>query len=251
MKTKNILLVCIVLAFLIGCASHPVKDKIASAANLEKYLMHIKQGNEMVMDKQYKNAIIEFRSALAINPHIVELYNLIGICYVQLKQFNRATDEFLQAIGRNPSFAAAHNNLGTAYYAQSNYPEAAREFKEALRLNPEMASAYHNLANIYIAQNEIELAIEFYKKAFKINPDYLAFSSTFSASVDEFPRGKGEKEYSYACVLASQNKIAKALEYLQKAIDNGFSDWDKIKNEPDFQSLQENTQFKKLIEKKH
>jgi len=210
--------------------------------------MHI---NELILNEQYKKAIIEFRSALDTNPNIVEIYNLIGICYVQLRKFKQAQEEFLQAIGRNPSFAAAHNNLGTVYYAQSNYEEAAREYKEALRLNPEMASAYHNLANIYLAQNGIESAIELYKKAFKINPDYLAFSSTFVASVDEFPPGKGEKEYSYACVLASQNKIEEALEYLQKAINNGFSNWDKIKNEPDFQSLKDNPRFKKLIEKKY
>jgi tetratricopeptide (TPR) repeat protein len=247
MKGARVWLVCMVLVLLIGCASTAKKDNKILETNLEKYLFHIKQGNEKIQNKQYKEAIDDLRAASQYNPHAVEIYNLIGICYMQLKLYNLAGEEFIQAIGRNPVFAAAHNNLGTIYYVQANYEEAIREFKEALRLNPQMAAAYHNLANIYLKQNKIDWAIEFYKHAFRINPEYAAPSSTFLTSVDEFPKGKGEKEYSYACVLASLGEDEKALEFLQKAIDMGFSDWEKIKSEEDLEHLRDNPLFQKLI----
>jgi tetratricopeptide (TPR) repeat protein len=247
MKRAKVWAVSIALVLLIGCASTPTKDNKILETNLEKYLYYIKQGNEKIQNKQYKEAIDNLRAASQINPQAVEIYNLIGICHMQLKFYNLAKDEFIQAIGRNPAFAAAHNNLGTIYYVQGSHEEAIREFKEALRLNPEMAAAYHNLANIYLQHNQIDWAIDFYKHAFRINPEYTSPSTTFLTSVDEFPQGKGEKEYSYACVLASLGQDEKALEYLQKAIEKGFSDWEKVKSEEDFEHLRNNPLFQKLL----
>jgi len=239
----------LLVVYLIGCASQPEKAKVGSSYDVKKFANHIQQGNEMMQKRQYEEAIAEYREASEINPEMAEPHNLIGICYFQLGKFRQAKDEFLKAIGMNPSFASAYNNLGTVYHAQSNYEEAIKAFEDALKLNPKIASVYHNLGNIYLAQNKTDEAIEYYKKAFKIKPDYLTDSQTNLARLER-TKGKGEAEYSYACVLASLGKADEALHFLEKAIDKGFSDWDRIKNEPDFQGMKDNPRFQKLIKEK-
>lgn len=239
----------LLIVYLIGCASQAEKTEVGPSYDLKKFTRYIQQGNEMMKKGQYNEAIEKFRQASGTNPEAAEPYNMIGICHFQLGIFHQAKDAFQQAISMNPSFAAAYNNLGTVYYAQSNYEEAIKAYEEALKLNPKIASAYHNLGNIYLAQNKTDQAIEYYKKAFKIKPDYLTASQTNLARLER-TKGKGEAEYSYACVLASLGKVEEALHFLEKAIDKGFSDWDRIKNEPDFQGIKDNPRFQKLISEK-
>ncbi len=59
-------------------------------------------------------------------------------------------------------------------------------------------------------------------------------------------------QYPYAYfrqiqLLLRKNEQDKALDYLEQLISNGYRDFDRIKNEKTFQSLQTNERFKKLL----
>lgn len=59
----------------------------------------------------------------------------------------------------------------------------------------------------------------------------------------------GSNYYNYACALAQQEKMADALEQLEKAIDSGFTDADHIASDNDLKNLRDEDRFKELIEK--
>jgi Tfp pilus assembly protein PilF len=245
--------ICIVIisaAFYFGCASHPKTTEKSETSEQQQFVHHIEMAKEFMQQKEFLKAIEEYREASKIKPELAELHNYIGICYFQLGEFGMARDDFKKAISLKPDFAFAFNNLGTTYYAQSHYEEAENAFNEALKLDAKIASAYHNLGNIYLAGNDTEKAIDYYKKAFQINPNYLAATQTNVARVERFQRAKGEIEFSYACVMASSGKTEEALDYLEKAVGKGFSDWERIKSDPDLQVLKDNPRFQKLIKNK-
>jgi Tfp pilus assembly protein PilF len=250
MEKKYIFIVIILVAFHFGCASHPKTVEEPQTSEQHQFALLIKKAKEFMQQQQYEKAINKYREAVKMRPELPEPHNYIGICYFQLGEFRLARETFKKAISLKPDFAYAYNNLGTAYYAQSHFDEAEEAFNEALKLNAKIASAYHNLGNIYLARNEREKAIEYYKKAFQINPAYLAASQTNIARVEQYQKGKGEVEYSYACVLASIGKTDEALDHLEEAVKKGFSDWERIKNDPDLQGLKDNPRFQKLIKKK-
>jgi tetratricopeptide (TPR) repeat protein len=250
MEKICILIVIALLALYFACASQPKTVEKSETSEQQQFVILINKAKEFMQQQQYEKAINEYREAVKMRPELPEPHNYIGICYFQLGEFRMARDTFKKAISLKPDFAFAYNNLGTTYYAQSHFDEAEEAFNEALKLNPKIASAYHNLGNIYLTHNEREKAIEYYKKAFQINPAYLAASQTNIARVEQYQKGKGEVEFSSACVLASLGKTDDALDHLENAVKKGFSDWERIKNDPDLQGLKDNPRFQKLIKKK-
>jgi hypothetical protein len=60
---------------------------------------------------------------------------------------------------------------------------------------------------------------------------------------DEYPFFELAKEYA---ILGDTRE---SLRNLQKAIDNGFDDIDKINSEPAFQGMKDNRDFQKIVQK--
>lgn len=54
--------------------------------------------------------------------------------------------------------------------------------------------------------------------------------------------------YNIACIYAVQNEEELAFEWLFKAVDNGYNEYDWIAQDPDLIGLRDNPKFKKLID---
>jgi len=53
--------------------------------------------------------------------------------------------------------------------------------------------------------------------------------------------------YQSACALARLGREKEALRFLKKAVDCGFNDAEKVRSEPDFQSLRNTEEFQKIL----
>jgi tetratricopeptide (TPR) repeat protein len=110
----------------------------------EKVEDYVKKGNALYKNSKYKDAEIQYRKALEIDPNS------------NIAKFN----------------------LGTAYYKQGNFQEAMKYFDAVDQKNfdkQNLASAYYNLGNSYLQSKNYNESIESYKKALQNNPkDYDA-----------------------------------------------------------------------------
>lgn len=90
---------------------------------------------------------------------------------------------------------------------------------------------YHEIAMFYLAKKDYQNAINNFEKMLVLDP------------------GNKNIQYRIATLYALKNEKNKALDWLEKSINNGFSLKKVIAYDPAFDKLRESTDFKNLIEK--
>ncbi len=115
-----------------------------------------------------------------------QIYNLLGLIYMQKDSFQKAEENFKIAMNLNNSNYYVLNNLSYLYIKNGDYKSAKKYLIKAVNLEPEVAFIYNNLGIVYENLNEYDLALEYYKKALEINVDYIKAKNNLK-------RLKGEK----------------------------------------------------------
>lgn len=117
-----------------------------------------------------------------------------------------------------------------------NYKNALLEFSNAIKIYPKYAEAYSDRGVVYMQQKKYNKAEEDLKKAAELKPkDPIIL-------------------YNLAALYSLEKKNDFALDYLDKALENGFNNFDALKPEgkdsdPDLVNLRKDPEFKKVLEK--
>ena len=53
--------------------------------------------------------------------------------------------------------------------------------------------------------------------------------------------------YNIACIYAKQNKVEDSIDWLKKAIDSGYRNWDLIKTDKKLENIRGSSYYKKII----
>jgi tetratricopeptide (TPR) repeat protein len=202
------------------------------------------RGDIMMARKMYREAIEIFQAA----PQKSALtYNKIGIAYHQLQQLDNAKKYYEQALKVKRDYAEAMNNVGTVYYARKSYRRAISYYKRALRLS-DSASIYSNLGTAYFARKQYKLATDAYQEAFSRDPEVFERKSNYGTLLQDRNVGERAKFHYYlAKMYAKSGRTELALQYVRKALEEGFKEKSKLASEPEFQSLRDMPEFKELM----
>ncbi len=176
------------------------------------------------------------------------MLNKTGIAYHQMLQLNVAEKYYRMALRVDPKYSEAVNNLGTIYYAKKSYRRAINQYKKALRLNPESASIWSNLAMGYFSRNDSGHAQEALQMALKLDPEVFEHRSTQGVLLQERSVGERSKFHYYlAHTYAKAGRIDLAMQYIRKALEEGFKERKKIEEDPAFAAMRELPEFKELM----
>jgi Ca-activated chloride channel homolog len=109
----------------------------------------IRRGNNAYNDKKFKDAEIDYKSAVTTDPKsFAGNYNL-GNTYYKQGNMEEAGKQFMQSAGTTKDAveqSKAYYNLGNAYLKAEKYQESVDAYKMALRQNPKDEDARYNLA---------------------------------------------------------------------------------------------------------
>lgn len=111
-----------------------------------KEVDYINRGMEFYKKGAIKEAISEFKAAIAIKPDIPEVYNNLGIALRKAGRLEEALSAYKEAIRLKPDYPEAYNNMGVVNNLMKRYNEAVISLTEALRLRPNYPEAHLNLA---------------------------------------------------------------------------------------------------------
>jgi tetratricopeptide (TPR) repeat protein len=204
-----------------------------------------KRGDIYMARKEYREAIDAYKNAPQDSPVI---WNKIGIAYHQLVQLDAAKKNYEKAIKLNPQYAEAINNLGTIYYAKRSYRKAISQYNKALKYTPDSASIYSNLGTALFARKKFEEAFAMYQKALSLDPEVFEHRNTYGVLLQERNVEDRAKFHFYMAKTYAKAKMPdRALEYMRKALEEGFKDKEKFTKDPDFALLQELPEFQKLL----
>jgi tetratricopeptide (TPR) repeat protein len=207
------------------------------------------RGDIFMARKMYREALEMYKTGPADSA---VLANKIGIAYHQMLDLDDAKKWYEKAIKLRGDYAEAVNNLGTIYYARKSYRRSITQYKKALRLTPDSASIMSNLGTGYFARKNYDLAFTTYQQALKLDPDVFEHRSAMGVllqerSVDE----RAKFHYYLAKTYAKSGDIDHALVYIRKALEEGFKESDKFKNEPEFAGVRKNPEFDLILSAEH
>ncbi len=203
------------------------------------------RGDILMARKQYREAIDVYREGAATSAL---LHNKTGIAYHQLAQFTLAKKEYEQSIKLNPKYAEAINNLGTIYYSEKNYRRAVRTYKKAISLSPNSASLHSNLGTAFFARKDYAKAAAAYQTALTLDPEVFEHHSAYGTLLQEHSYTERAKFHYYlAKTYAKAGQSERALLYIRKALEEGFTERNKFMEETEFVSLQAIPEFKELM----
>jgi tetratricopeptide (TPR) repeat protein len=210
-----------------------------------KPLTSEQRGDILMARKMYREAVEMYAQE---KPVTAVVRNKTGIAYHQLLQFELARKYYEMAVKLDHNYAEALNNLGTVYYARKSYRRAISQYKRALRAAPQSASIYSNLGTAYFARKDYKLAAETYQKAVSLDPEVFEHRGSFGVILQERTVEERAKFHYYlAKTYANAGQIDRALQYIRKALEEGFTERKKIMDEPAFVALHEMQEFKELV----
>src|SRR5450432_1723781 len=203
------------------------------------------RGDIYMARKMYREAIEAFGDGPAKDAI---LKNKTGIAFHQLLQLDSARKNYEQAVKLKPDYAEAINNLGTVYYARKSFRRAITFYKRALKLSPDSASIYSNLGTAYFASKQYVEATDAFQTALKLDPEVFEHHSTYGVLLQERTVDERAKYHYYvAKIYAKQGQNDRALQYIRKALEEGFTDRKKLMQDPEFAALRDLPAFKELL----
>jgi tetratricopeptide (TPR) repeat protein len=218
---------------------------LSAAGQEQTPLTPERRADILMARKMYREAVEVYRQDDIKNAVIL---NKIGIAYHQMLQLGAAKKYYEQALRVKPTYPEAINNIGTIYYAQKSYRKAIGYYRRALASAPQSASIYSNLGTAYFARKKYPEAVEAYQKALSLDPEVFEHKSTYGVMLQERTvEERAKYNYFLAKMYAKAGRTELALQHIRKALEEGFREKKKLREEPDFAALQELPEFKELL----
>ncbi len=191
----------------------------------------------------------------------------LGSTYVGMNNFEKAERSYLRARDLNPNFLINQYRLAHVYRLQGMYDKAIEVLEAILRKNSQESSAHYDLGINYNLMGKSETARSHFLEYRKIAEKWLDENSddpkSFIYNGIVITR-LGEKDagweigkraldldstiyIEFTQLLAVQHRKSEALDFLEKALENGYRDLVGIKLHPDLQLLFKEVRFKDLM----
>jgi tetratricopeptide (TPR) repeat protein len=229
-----------------GCAAScrpavvhvPVTPENAISANAAA-----SDGDLAFYRKDYYAALMKYLKAGEYNPNSEHIFNKIGIAYSRLKFYDKAIVALNQAIALNSQYSYAYNNLGSVYFANSNKKKAEKLFRKAISLKNDEASFHINLGTLLFERKQFDKGLQELRRGISLNPNILKQSAGDSLVASTSDRNTPEKSYFMARFHAALGNVEGAVENLQRALAEGFTNLEAIRTEKDFDPIRQDEKF--------
>lgn len=195
----------------------------------------------------YALATLDSLAPALLRRHAV-LWNKIGIAYHQMLDMDAAGRCYRESVKTDGHYAEARNNLGTVHYTQKQFGRAIAEYKKSLEVTPNSASVHSNLGTAYFSQKRYEQASVHYSRAVEIDP--MIFEHRGSQGTILQQRNVEDRasfHFYLSKVYARNGDFERSLIYMRRALEEGFKDRRKFRDDSDFAELQELEEFQTLL----
>jgi len=217
----------------------PAKSVVASADLTPEV-----RGDLAMAHQQYLQAIDAYSQ---VPNKDAAVWNKLGMAYHHLFAMEEARRDYQHALQLRPDYPEALNNLGAIYYSKKNYGKAIRYYRKALVYDPKSAPVYSNLGTAWFARGKMQRGIEAYRTAFALDPKVFESDSSLLVNESLPAHDRAQQDFCIALLLAESGKNHEAIEYLRKALDEGFSDRKKILEDHTLATLRSTPEFAELM----
>jgi tetratricopeptide (TPR) repeat protein len=214
----------------------------ATAADLEA------RAEQLRASKLFLDALDYYRAALAKQPNSAGLLNKIGITELMMQRYREAKKSFNQSIKADRNFADAYNNLGVVFYEEQKYSAAVKQYRRAIALDSNSASFFSNLGAALFSKREFDPAVLAYERAVQLDPDVFERTSRQGVQAQlPSPGDRARYDFTVAKLYAKMGLSDRSLEYLKKAMEDGYKDFNAVYKDAEFAELRKDKRFTELM----
>jgi tetratricopeptide (TPR) repeat protein len=217
----------------------------ATASDLES------RGDELHGQKLYFDAIDYYRAALKKSPSEESQAKILNkVCRTQLvmTRWHDGQKSCQQAIKADHKLSDPYNNLGVAYYEEKKYGSAIKQYRKAIALDDGTASYYSNLGAALFSKKDYDASAQAYAKALELDPGVFERSSRQGVQAQvPSPEDRARYDYVVAKLYAKMGLSDKSLEYLRKAMEEGYKDYKHVYTDTEFAELRKDKRFTELM----
>ncbi len=147
----------------------------APSADLDK-LWHLRNLGKAFYENPttQKEAVEQFRKALAANPNSVREHINYGLALLKAGETPQGIAELRKAQQQDPSIPHTWFSLGIAAKKDGNNEEAIAQLEQMIKLVPDDAISHYNLAVLYKLTGSQERARAEFLRAIELNPNLAA-----------------------------------------------------------------------------
>jgi tetratricopeptide (TPR) repeat protein len=210
------------------------------AANPEdRQLSGEEMGDLYMARKQYREAMEQYRSLSEQDPRNAVYLNKLGIALHQQTVLGAALKYYERAVKANPKYADAENNIGTIWYQRKKYSKAIRAYQKAIKMRDDMPVLYSNLGYAYFSQGKFDASIAAFRTALAKDPQFFERGSSRTGSVlqDRSVSDRGRFYFMLAKSFAEAGNFERAILYLRKAKEEGYTQINDVKKDPAFAAV--------------
>jgi tetratricopeptide (TPR) repeat protein len=217
----------------------------ATAADLEK------RADELRAEKLYLDALDYYRAAMPKTHDPAGLLNKIGITELMMQRYGESKRSFERSIKANRKFADAYNNLAVVYYEQKKYSAAIKHYHKAIAIDDTSAAYYSNLGAALFSKKQFEKAVVAYQHAMQLDPDVFEHSSRAGVQAQlPSPEDRARYDFTVAKLYAKMGLSDRSLEYLRKAMEEGYKDFNDVYKDAEFAQVRKDKRFAELVAQK-
>ena len=137
------------------------------------------------------------------------------------------------------------------HYIAKKYGKAIKLYERAIALRKDAASYYSNLGAAYFSKSDFEKAVVAYHQALELDPDVFERTSHTGVSAQmSKPEDRAHYDYVVAKLYAKMGVADRSLEYLRKALEEGYKDIGNVYKDAEFASLRKDPRFTALMSAK-
>ena len=210
----------------------------------------VERAETLHVEKDYLDALDYYRAAIAKQNSAVT-WNRMGITQLQMGRDDDARKSFEKATKLDKAYPDAINNLGVTYYRKKKYSKSIKYYKKAIEMR-EAAPAFHsNLGAAYFSKRELTRALFEYKRAYQLDPTVFERTSKTGVVVQmSSPADRAEYSYMLAKMFAQAGDLDRSLDYLRKAMEDGYKAIDEVYKDKEFAEVRKDKRFSDLMASK-
>jgi DNA-binding winged helix-turn-helix (wHTH) protein/TolB-like protein/Tfp pilus assembly protein PilF len=206
----------------------------------------------------------EFQRALALEPNYATAHHWYALDLAAMGRADQASYEVRKAQDLDPTSSMIATNVGWVFYLNRHYEEAEHAFRKVLEMDPGFVRAHTRLGITLLTEGKNQAAVQELRQALALSGDpyvkgVLAEALAVSGNRAEASRMLAEmikdsqqryvQPFGIALAYLGLGQKDRALEWLQKALDDHTTTMVWAKIDPELDQLRSTPELQAMLAK--